>query len=75
MSNVKYPELCRNLIKSLKEQGELLQNIEYMSNKLVRTHEAGNYSVIHYGTAKECYAFLEGIQFVAFANLPTNQNA
>lgn len=74
MSNVKYPDLCRKLIKSLKEQGELLPNIEYMPNRLVRTHEGGNYSVIQYGSPKEIFAFLEGIQFVAFANLPTNQN-
>ncbi len=76
MSNAKYPKLCANLIKSLQEQGELLPNIEYMASKgLVRRNENTSFSVIHYGTAKEVFAFLEGVQYMAFANLPTNKNA
>lgn len=76
MSNVKYPQLCANLIRILKEQGELLPNIEYMSSKglIRRTSNTGSYSVIFYGTAKEVFSFLEGIQYAAFANFPTNKN-
>lgn len=76
MSNLKYPQLCANIIKSLQEQGELLPNIEYMASKGIirKTSNTGSYSVIFHGTAKECYSFLEGIQYLATANFTTNKN-
>jgi hypothetical protein len=62
-----YKKLVSNLLTNLQDRKILKPNVEYMSNTgLIRRNiTIQSYSTIFHGTAKECHAFLSGIDFIS----------
>ena len=75
MSKNNYGQLVQNLLTDLRDRKVLPSTFEYRSGKgLVRLTGGGAYQIVTFGTAKEIHFFLEGIQYMDFLSLPTNQN-
>lgn len=77
MQKQNYSVLVRTLLQDLQERKLLPTFYTFISGKgLARKNStAGNYSIEEYGSAKEIYYFLCGVQHANLLNLPTNKSA